>query len=234
MKCPACGSEKIKTVSEMDDAGDIQKVICAEDDCGYIHSSEILVERADGSKMRKPQRIKPEDQPVSFDFAAKGGGGMQSPEEHIMSAEEMLELAIRTREETVGKAAREIVRDILAACAEKVLEGEHEYLITEDDAPPGEVFSLALKELRAKGYRVKKTPEPGKGTWIQVKWPTNRRGRKKKKPQKEVQTDEQLTFKEKKTPKAKGTSADPEMTAKQKAAAAHRKKAMKARSKSPT
>lgn len=228
MKCPACGSTEVKSIQEVDDAGDIEKVICAGEECGYIHSSEIIVERADGSKMKRPQRVKPEDQPVSFDFPAKGEAAAP-PEERIMSAQEMMELAIRTREETIGKAAKDIVRDILAACAENVLEGKHDYLIGED--VPGGVFSLVLKELRAKGYTVKKTAEPGKGTWTHVKWPTSRRGKKsaKKKKTPDVAPEEEVTFKEK-----KGTSADPQAAQKQKQRAAQRKRALKARSKSPS
>ena len=218
MKCPSCGSNEIKTIHEVDDVGDIEKITCANEECGYILSSSVVVERADGSKMKRPRSVPSSEQPKpSFQL---------EEEDDILSAQEMMELAIRTREQTIGKAAKEIVSDVVECCAKHVLDGNYDYLIGEEKEVSGEIISMAVKDLKDRGYRVRKTAEPGKGTWLNVKWSTTRKGRKpKKKPNSAAPPQEEnLQFKEKKEP----TTAQ-----KQRAAAAHRKKALSSRSKLP-
>jgi hypothetical protein len=178
MICPQCKSKEFKTVTELDDAGDVERRVCANESCGYIISEELVIEAVDGTKMRRPRAVKQEDQPDSFNF---GGTETEEPKDRLMSADEMMHLALKTQEETVGKAAREIARNILEKCAENVLEGEYTYLIEENDSPPGAVIAQAVKELKDRSYKVKQTPVPGKGVEVHVKWPTKKKASRRKK-----------------------------------------------------
>jgi hypothetical protein len=219
-----CKHEETRIIIEADGPDDIEKTVCANDECGYVLKEEIVVERPDGTTQRRPRHVRLEDQPEQFQFFKNGKA--VSPEEKILSARDMALLAVQTREETVGKKARELVKTILDECIEKVLVGEHRHQIKPEDEIPGEILTLALKELRAQGYKVKKTPEPGAGVWVEVKWPTTvRKSRKTKQP-----AAGEISF-----PKEKKPLGEPDRDAQQKqqAAAKHRQKALKARSDSP-
>lgn len=225
MKCPQCQSEKIRTVSDIDENGDVERIVCANEECGFILKEETIVERPDGTQHRRPRRVRPEDQP------AKIHGPLQL-EDEIPSAEDMMLQAIKVREETVGKASRDLVRNILKECAapEVILKGEYSHCVEEDADISGEVLSLAIKELRDRGYKPSKEPEPGKGTWIHIKWPTKKKkSRRKKRSESTSPSEPQVQVKVKK----KQTSHDEETRQKQTAAAKHRRQAMKERSDLP-
>lgn len=154
------------------DDGDIKRIVCANESCGYIISEHVIKERADGTKHEVPRSLKLEDQPESAQ--------QDSSSDDLPTAAEMLLLAMQTQENTVGKAAKEIAKDILKMCAENVLKGEHTYLIKEEDSHTSGVITQAVRELKDRGYKVKKTPLPGKGTEVYVKWPTKKTQSKKK------------------------------------------------------
>jgi len=223
MPCPQCQTVEVKISNEIGDAGDIERTICANEDCATILKEEVIVDRGDGTKLRRPRPIKMEDQPDNFQFANRGG--TLSPPDELLSAEQMLQLAINTREETVGKDAREIAKTILNECAEVVLEGEHTYLIEEKDSPSGEVIKLAIKELTDRSYKVKKTPIPGKGVEVQIKWPTKQKPRRKKKSH----TEDAVLAPQAKDEKLVNKGQDKGQIQRQRAAALARKKALKER-----
>jgi hypothetical protein len=220
MQCPQCKSKEFKTSTVLDDAGDVERVTCANEECQYVLSEAIVEEAADGTKRKRPRSIKAESQPESFAF----GGGEAPPEpDLLLSAEAMMLLAMKTQEETVGKQAKEIAKLILDECAANVLSGEHKYLIKEEDSTPGVVIVQMVQELKDRGYKVKKTATPGEGTEIHVKWPTKKATKTKKKKlaaEAAVQVGV-VTTKGELTPKQQ----------KQQAERAKRKAALKARSK---
>lgn len=219
MQCPQCKSKEFKTSTVLDDVGDVERVACANGECGYVISEAIVEEAADGTKRKRPRSIKAEDQPETFAF---GGGEATAEPDLLLSAEAMMQLAVKTQEETVGKQAKEIAKLILDECAANVLDGEHKYLIKEEESPAGAVIVQMVQELKDRGYKVKKTATPGEGTEIHVKWPTKKSTKSKKKrlaaeaaPQVGVVTKAELTPKQKK----------------QEAEKAKRRAALKARSK---
>lgn len=223
MICPQCKTKEFKVSMELDDQGDVERRTCANDSCKYIISEEIVTEAADGSKRKRPRHVKAEDQPEGFAFTGSGSSTTTSKLEQdgLLTAEAMMLLALQTQEETIGKKAKEIAKDILSECAENVLAGEHTYIIEEENSPPGAVIIQVIQELKDRGYKVKKTPSPGQGTEIQVKWPT-KRPQKKQKKKPSAATD---------VPTVVGTA---ELTPKQQRQAeerAKRKAALKARSK---
>ena len=177
MSCPQCQTIEVKTSNEIGDSGDIVRTICANEDCGVILKEELIIDRGDGTKMRRPRPIKKEDQPESFQASNRDGTPF---DDGLLSAEQMLQLAINTREETVGKEAREIAKIILMGCAEVVLKGEHTYIIEEENSPSGEVIKLVIRELTDRGYKVKKTPVPGEGIEVNIKWPTKQKQKRKR------------------------------------------------------
>jgi hypothetical protein len=181
MICPQCKAKEFKTSSVLDDAGDVERVTCANESCGYIVSEELVVEAADGSKRKRPRHVKAEDQPEGFAFTGSSTAASKPESDGLLTAEAMMLLALQTQEETVGKQAKEIAKEILSECAENVLNGEHTYVIEEENSPPGAVIVQVVQELKDRGYKVKKTPSPGKGTEIHVKWPTKRPQKKQKK-----------------------------------------------------
>jgi hypothetical protein len=225
-----CKHEETKINTIIDDAGDVEQTVCANKECGFIIKEEVLVTRPDGTEHRRPRRVDSGKQPEGFQFAGRGGR-LESPEEKIMSAQEMLALAVKTREETVGKQARELAKQIITACAENVLAGEHRYQVEAESNTPGEIISLAVKELKTQGYRVKKEPVPGEGVWITIKWPTQTRKKRKEKGKK-LTAEETLEFgPQEKTKKRKPPSKrDLEVRQRQRQAAKRREEAMKARS----
>lgn len=197
MNCQQCNGKDFKTATEVGDAGDIERTVCANDACMFIMKEVLLVERGDGTKQRRPRAVKVEDQPDSYQ--SKG-----LVVDDLPSVEQMTRMAIESREETVNKRAREIAKIILEECAGNSLKGEHTHLIEEENSPPGEVIKQAVKELTDRGYKVKKVPVPGEGIEVHVKWPTKKSSRKTKRdaqaaPQVEVvATKAELTPKQKK------------------------------------
>lgn len=224
MPCPQCQTVEVKTSNEIGDAGDIERTICANEDCGAILKEEVIVDRGDGTKLRRPRPVKMEDQPESFQFANRNGT-LAVPDD-LLNADQMLQLAINTREETVGKDAREIAKSILMACAEVVLEGEHTYLIEEKDSPSGEVIKLAIKELTNRSYKVKQTPVPGKGVEVHIKWPTKQKPKRKKKKN---HTPDVVGAPQAEDAKLNNQGRDKGQIQKQRQAALARKKALKER-----
>jgi hypothetical protein len=218
MPCSQCQTVEVKISNEIGDAGDIERTICANEDCGAILKEEVIVDRGDGTKLKRPRPVKLEDQPENFQF----NGVQGAIPDDLLSADQMLQLAINTREETVGKEAREIAKTILMACAEVVLEGEHIHIIEEEDSPSGEVIRLAVKELTDRGYKVKKTPKPGEGTELQVKWPTKQKPHRRKKKSKADAPDVPQT-------PAASKGQNPGQIQRQRQAALARKKALKER-----
>ena len=224
-----CKHIDIKTNVIVGDEGDVEQTICASKTCNYILREEQLVERADGTTMRRARRVEAGSQPEEFEFKDKEGN-LVPPEERLPSAQEMLALAIKTREDTIGKQARLLAKTILDECAEHVLEGEYTHCIKEDEVP-GDIVTLAVKELKGQGYRVKRTPEPGVGTWVHVKWPTKVR-KKKKGVEPEIEIGRGKGSPQRR-PERRSAATDLEIQSKQSAAAAHRQTALKARSKPP-
>lgn len=220
MICPQCKSKEFKTSTVLDDVGDVERKVCANEACMYIISEAVVEDAADGTKRKRPRSVKAEDQPEAFAFK---GGASAVADDGMPTAEAMMLLAIQTQEETVGKAARELAKQILDECAKNVLEGEHTHLIEEDNTPPGSVVKQAVQELKDRGYKVKKTPTPGKGTEIKVQWPTKKTHKTPKK-KKAAETAPQVAVVE-------ASTLTPKQQ-KQEAEKAKRKLALRARSKS--
>lgn len=222
---------RINTI--ISDGGDIEQTICANEDCKYILKEEQMVERADGTSLKRARPVKPESQPEGFEFKDKN---LVPPEERLLSAQEMLALAIETRENTIGKQARELAKVILEECAKHVLLGEYTHCITEGTVS-GEIVTLTYKELKAQGYRVKKTPEPGVGTQLNIKWPIKLRKKKGKKQDPEIKIGTGTGSPQPRSTKRvakKAPKADIEIRKKQNARAKHREEALAARSKLPS
>lgn len=160
---------------------------------GNVIREEIIICDDEGNEIRRrPRSIPP---PPATETSGPASGVVEkSPKEKAvlptesMTAMQMAELAIRTRESTVGKKASELLANILGECVKHVLDGEHEYVVNEEVS--GEIITQVIKELKSRGYKVSRRPEPGQGTYIEVKWPTKmkkssksagkKRGRKKK------------------------------------------------------
>lgn len=121
-------------------------------------------------------------------------------EEGMPTAAQMTALAQAEREKTIGNVAKELVKEMLAACSENVLKGKHSHLIENPEELPPEVLKEVITKLRALGYTVKKRPEPGKGLWVDIKWPT-----KTKKPRKKVEAVEPVPKKRGRPSKKKQT-----------------------------
>lgn len=200
INCQQCNGKDFKTNTEIGDAGDVERIVCANDSCKFIMKETLLVDRGDGTKQRRPRAVKVEDQPDSF----QSHGMSVREDDELPSVEQMTRLAMEAREETVNKRAREIAKTILSECAGKSLDGEHMHLIEEEDSPPGEVIKQAVKELTDRGYKVKKIPVPGEGIKVHIKWPTTKKAKRKTKkaaqdvPQIEVVEKTGLTEKQKK------------------------------------
>ncbi len=93
----------------------------------------------------------------------------------LLSAQEMLSLAIRERQENLGNKIREFALIIQDRCRDVILDGKLKYQLSLDDPqlPSGEVISGAIKELRGLGYKAKQIPDPQNGSLdIYVSWPT--------------------------------------------------------------
>ncbi|MFQ5351741.1 MAG: hypothetical protein ACE5D3_01555 [Candidatus Binatia bacterium] len=230
-RCPGCNKEDFRVRVGIDDQGDVEETVCADDDCGYILKRERIVERPDGTKQRRPQRVAPDEQPEGL--SPMKGRGPISLEEEIPSAEEMMRLAVQMREETVGKAARDIVRGALKEAAEPnvILKGNYEFLVSEEDGVPAVVLKEVVRNLRERGYKPTRRAEPGVGTWIQIKWPTTAKSkRKKSKAPVQPKDSQEISFKK----KTSGPQVEsPKAATQQRAAAKHRQKALKARSDLP-
>jgi hypothetical protein len=219
MICPQCKSKEFKTGTVLDDAGDVQRTVCANESCQYIIGEKVIEKAADGTERMRPRSVSLEDQPEGLAF----GGGADYEDDGMLTAEAMMLLAVQTKEETVGKAAKEIAKTILVECAKVVLDGEYTYLIEEDDTPPGAVIKQVVQELKDRKYKVKQTPVPGKGMEIKVQWPTKKPQKTSKRRAAEAAHPVGIVEKSDLTPKQR----------KQEAEKAKRKAAYRARSKSP-
>lgn len=216
MLCPLCQSKETRETTEVGDGGDIKLTLCANQDCGYVHKKRVITVRPDGTTIERNRRVRPEDQPEGF--------VVEEVEDRIISADEMMRLAIKTREETIGKEANAIVREIIDKCSDPkiILDGKFSYLLTNEriEELPSDVVGMVVSKLADRGYKPRKVAAPGEGTRINIKWPTQKKKTRarKKKPAEDIQIT-----------KPKRQKKDP----KQAAAANHRKKAQQARSKSP-
>jgi len=171
-----CKHANTKTSMSVDDQGDVETQTCT--DCGFILREVLIIEsNVGGETIRRPRAVAYDAQPEGFHFPAEKAPASAS-NDRIITAQEMALLAVKTREETTGKDTRELLKKMLDACVQNILEGKHTYLITPEDAVPGEVLVAAVKELKAQGYKVGKTPAPGEGVWVEIQWPTNVRKKK--------------------------------------------------------
>lgn len=227
MKCPKCRGDKIKVSMTMDDSGDVEETVCADDECGWIIQRDQIVEQLDGEKIKRRRRVKPSEQPET----ALPPLEVEAP---ILTAAEMMQLAIHTRDKTLGKQSRDIVRNILNFCATPavLLRGKYVYTFDEENKEevPAEVIALVIKELRVRGYKPKKIPVPGKGTQVEVSWPTKKKTVRKKKRRETASAQKEPT-----APKKKPTTSarSEEDIAKQAARKRKREKALQGRSKLP-
>lgn len=249
MKCTLCKGTETKIVSYIDEQNDVERTVCANEDCEWIIREEVIVPRPDGTQNRLPRRVAPDQQPVK----AVGGAAPATTDNRILSAQEMMEKAIKMREETIGKQIKDLLLSALEGCAEpdNLLAGKYKFLV-EEGTVQGIVLAGAVKELRGLGYTVTKSPKPGEGTWIEVKWPTKRAKKRKDKKkttpgrEKPPVTTEEISFPNEKdkpkrgrkkksaTSKEKQKKTPPsESTKRQAAAAKHRQEALKARSDLP-
>ena len=217
MNCQQCNGKDFKKATEVGDTGDIERTVCANESCMFIMKEVLLVERADGTKQKRPRAVKVEDQPDSYQSKT------MTEDDGLPSVEQMTRMAIESREETVNKRAREIAKTILSECAGKSLDGEHTYLIEEENSPPGEVIKQAIKELTDRGYKIKKIPVPGEGIKVQIKWPTKKSSRQTKRAVQAAQQVEVVVGKTEPSPKQKLQAEE----------RAKRKAALRARSHSP-
>ena len=87
----------------------------------------------------------------------------------------MLYLAVKEREETLGRRVNELAGAIQEQIKNHILDGKTEYIVTDY---PGEVIKGAVKELRGLGYRLKPSPQPETGgSKIVISWPTKLKAR---------------------------------------------------------
>ncbi len=93
----------------------------------------------------------------------------------LLTAQEMLYLAVKEREETFGRRVNELAGAIQEKIKSVILAGKTDYSITDY---PGEVVKGAIKELRGLGYKLKQIPQPEtSGTLIVISWPTKLKAR---------------------------------------------------------
>jgi len=193
-KCPSCGKGKFKVQMEIGDKGDVEETVCV---CGYILKREVIVERPDGTKQRRPLRVSQDEQPEIVTPTVV----QKETEFSIPSASEMTLRAVKAKKDTIGKQARILITQALkeAAKPDNVVKGCYSFLVKEDIDYPTTIIKEIVKELRERGYKPTRQAEPGVGTWIQIKWATSM---KKKKttvpaPTKPDAPDQRLSFKKK-------------------------------------
>ncbi len=89
----------------------------------------------------------------------------------LISASEMLRLALREREATFGKLVHELLEEIMTGCKSVILDGVYNHSIPLMQGISSEVVKQAVRELKGLGYKVKVVPDPGSLATLTVKWP---------------------------------------------------------------
>lgn len=89
----------------------------------------------------------------------------------VISAAEMLKLAIKEKEQTFGKRVQELLAEIMDGCKLVILEGKYSHRIDVGDSIPAEVIRQAAKDLKTLGYKVKVGPDPKGLTVLTIRWP---------------------------------------------------------------
>lgn len=132
-----------------------------------------LIDTATGNVVKEEMR-KSEEQPLTNrDESTSTTSEVSASSERLISAQEMLQLAIKEREETFGRRVKEIINHILQECKEVILNGKLTYQL--DNTVSLEVGNGVVKELKRLGYKVQKQAEPGEHEptiFLTVGWPT--------------------------------------------------------------
>jgi hypothetical protein len=104
----------------------------------------------------------------------------------LMSANEMTDLAIKQKRETIGVEAEKISKTILEECAKDALSGSYTHLI--DEEVPSSVAQEIINIFKKLGYKITKKTVAKKGTSITVSWKTTKVTQKKSETQKSLET----------------------------------------------
>jgi hypothetical protein len=91
----------------------------------------------------------------------------------IPTVEDMILLAEEMKRAASDSEVLPIISQLLENCKRHVLEGNFEYTFSESSGPSSKVIAGVIKHLKELGYKVKKAPTPGVGTWIKISWPTS-------------------------------------------------------------
>lgn len=183
---------EIKTVIQTAEGPNGEDIVQTLQDGKVIKEEYIYYDDKGEEVRRRPKSIRPEKIEVNpNDAGTIGAVGKDAPKP--LTALEMAELAIKTRANTIGKKVEELLGKILAECVKHVLDGEYEYKV--DESVSGDILIQTLKELKSRGYKAKRWPEPGQGTYIEVKWPTKTKKSpvkpvRKKRVKKELKAEE--------------------------------------------
>lgn len=89
----------------------------------------------------------------------------------VMSAAEMMRLAIREKELTFGTKVQELLAEIMDGCKEVILEGTYSHTIPMMAGLTADMVKQAVKDLKNLGYKVKLEVDPGSMGIMTVKWP---------------------------------------------------------------
>jgi len=130
-------------------------------------------------ELRRPRDPKPSSSEPDDDTLSESESTPARPT-RLLSAQEMLYLAVKEREETFGRRVNELAGAIQSQIKNHILDGKTEYIVTDS---PGEVIKGTIKELRGLGYKLKQTPQPDTGgSKIVISWPTKLKAQPKPAP----------------------------------------------------
>ncbi len=133
----------------------------------------------------------------------------------VISASEMLRLALREREATFGKRVQELLQQIMEGCKSVILTGSYTHEVGFDVDVPAEVIKQAVRELKGLGYKVKVEPAPDVLATITVKWPVkeDKKGKRGRPPKTAKVVEETAAPVEAPKPKPTVTEETPDVGA---------------------
>jgi hypothetical protein len=137
----------------------------------------LFIDNNTGETIRK--ELRRDDAPEHQRVDRPGAVETKRPSK-IPSAQELMRLAIKEREQTLGLQVSSLIEKMMDECRKVILDGICEYNIPPEEKPSGVVLKQAVKELKGLGYKVSLAPSPDGFNTVTIKWPTKDNSPKKK------------------------------------------------------
>lgn len=134
-----------------------------------VVKEEVVVESETFPEVQEEGEV-PEQKPI-----------VRQPSNKLRSAAELTELAEERREDSVRGQKNILLNEIFNGCMEHLLEGAYVHNFPTDSPWNSLTIKAAISTLKEQGYKVKKTPKPGKGFDLEIRWPTKSKNKKNKK-----------------------------------------------------